>query len=130
MSEAVERSAAALFGAVSGDAVAVRAAAEALMADKRRWEVLRGAVATEQEKQELLDGAPALEGQEELRAFLKVLLEEGRLDALPAIMAEFSRLDLAAEGGVACVMRCARQPDEATQNAVRQAACGAPAVPN
>ena len=123
MSEAVERSAAALFGAVSGDAVAVRAAAETLMADKRRWEVLRGAVATEQEKQELLDGAPALEGQEELRAFLKVLLEEGRLDALPAIMAEFSRLDLAAEGGVACVMRCARQPDEATQNAVRQAAC-------
>ncbi len=123
MSEAIERSAAALFGAVQGDAVAVRAAAEALMADKRRWEVLRGSVATDQEKQELLDGAPALDGQEELKAFLKLLLEEGRLDALPRILPEFSRLALAAEGGVACVMTCARQPDEATQEAVRKAAC-------
>ena len=123
MSEATERYAAALFGAAQGDAGAVRAAADALMADTQRWNVLVSAAATDAEKKELLAGAPQLDGQDALKAFLQLLLEEGHLDALPEILPEFSRLALNAQGGMECVMTCARQPDEATQEAVRKAAC-------
>ena len=79
--------------------------------------------ATDTEKKELLAGAPQLDGQDALKAFLQLLLEEGHLDALPEILPEFTRLALAAQGGVNCVMTCARQPDEATQEAVRKAVC-------
>ena len=123
MSEATERYAAALFGAAQGDAGAVRAAAEALMADTKHWNVLVSPAATDTEKKELLAGAPQLDGQDALKAFLQLLLEEGHLDALPEILPEFTRLALAAQGGVNCVMTCARQPDEATQEAVRKAVC-------
>ena len=123
MSEATERYAAALFGAAQGDAGAVRAAADALMADTQRWNVLVSAATTDAEKKELLAGAPQLDGQDALKAFLQLLLEEGHLDALPEILPEFSRLALNAQGGMECVMTCARQPDEATQEAVRKAAC-------
>ena len=123
MSEATERYAAALFGAAQGDAGAVRAAADALMADTQRWNVLVSAATTDAEKKELLAGAPQLDGQDALKAFLQLLLEEGHLDALPEILPEFSRLALNAQGGMECVMICARQPDEATQEAVRKAAC-------
>ena len=54
MSEATERYAAALFGAAQGDAGAVRAAADALMADTQRWNVLVSAATTDAEKKELL----------------------------------------------------------------------------
>ena len=123
MSEATERYAAALFGAAQGDAGAVRAAADALMADTQRWNVLVSAATTDAEKKELLAGAPQLDGQDALKAFLQLLLEEGHLDALPEILTEFSRLALNARGGMECVMTCARQPDEATQETVRKAAC-------
>ena len=123
MSEATERYAAALFGAAQGDAGAVRAAADALMADTQRWNVLVSAATTDAEKKELLAGAPQLDVQDALKAFLQLLLEEGHLDALPEILPEFSRLALNAQGGMECVMTCARQPDEATQEAVRKAAC-------
>lgn len=130
MSEATERYAAALFGAVQGDAGAVRAAAEALMADTQHWNVLVSPAATESEKKELLAGAPQLDGQDALKAFLQLLLEEGHLEALPEILPEFSRLALAAQGGVNCVVTCARQPDEATQEAVRKAVCKLRGVQN
>ena len=123
MSEATERYAAALFGAAQGDAGAVRAAAEALMADTQRWNTLAGAAATDTEKKELLAGAPQLDGCDALKAFLNLLLEEGHLNALPEVMTEFNRLALNAQGGVECVITCARQPDEATQEAIRQAVC-------
>ena len=123
MSEATERYAAALFGAAQGDAGAVRAAADALMADTQRWNVLVSAATSDAEKKELLAGAPQLDGQDALKAFLQLLLEEGHLDALPEILTEFSRLALNARGGMECVMTCARQPDEAAQEAVRKAAC-------
>ena len=130
MSEATERYAAALFGAAQGDAGAVRAAAEALMADTQRWNTLAGAAATDTEKKELLAGAPQLDGCDALKAFLNLLLEEGHLDALPEVMTEFNRLALNAQGGVECVMTCARQPDEATQEAVRKAVCKLRGVDN
>ena len=123
MSETTERYAAALFVAAQGDAGAVRAAADALMADTQRWNVLVSAATTDAEKKELLAGAPQLDGQDALKAFLQLLLDEGHLDALPEILTEFSRLALNAQGGMECVMTCARQPDEATQEAVRKAAC-------
>lgn len=123
MSEATERYAAALFGAAGTDAAAVRAAADALLADTRRWNTLVSAAVTDTEKQELLDGAPQLDGQEELKAFLQLLRQAGHLDALPQILTEFTRLALNARGGVECVATCARQPDEATQEALRRAVC-------
>ena len=123
MSEATERYAAALFGTVNGDAQAVRKAADTLMADTRLWNTLQSPAVTAAEKKELLAGASCLDGRDELKAFLNLLLEEDHLTALPQVMAEFSRLALAAEGGVNCVVTCAREPDEATQEAIRKAVC-------
>ena len=123
MSEATERYAAALFGAAAGDAQAVRQAADALMADSRLWTALQSPAVTPAEKKELLAGAACLDGRDDLKAFLNLLLEEDHLAALPQVMVEFSRLALAAQGGVNCVMTCAREPDEATQEAVRKAVC-------
>ena len=123
MSEATERYAAALFGAAAGDAQAVRQAADSLMADSRLWTALQSPAVTPAEKKELLAGAACLDGRDDLKAFLNLLLEEDHLAALPQVMVEFSRLALAAQGGVNCVMTCAREPDEATQEAVRKAVC-------
>ncbi len=123
MSEATERYAAALFGTVNGDAQAVREAADTLMADSKLWNTLQSPAVTAAEKKELIAGAACLDGRDELKAFLTLLAEENHLTALPQIMAEFSRLALAAQGGVNCLVTCAREPDEATQEAIRKAVC-------
>ena len=123
MSETTQRYAAALFGAASDDAKAVRAAAEALMADKSLWNALQSKAVTLAEKKQLLAGAAELDGQDALKAILGLLAEAEAMDSLPAILAEYSRLALAAQGGVECRVTCARQPDEATQEAIRQAVC-------
>ena len=123
MSETTQRYAAALFGAAGDDAKAVRAAAEALMADKSLWNALQSKAVTLAEKKQLLAGAAELDGQDALKAFLGLLGEAEAMDSLPAILAEYSRLALAAQGGVECRVTCARQPDEATQEAIRQAVC-------
>ena len=123
MSETTQRYAAALFGAAGDDAKAVRAAAEALMADKSLWNALQSKAVTLAEKKQLLAGAAELDGQDALKAFLGLLAEAEAMDSLPAILAEYSRLALAAQGGIECRVTCARQPDEATQEAIRQAVC-------
>ena len=123
MSETTQRYAAALFGAAGDDAKAVRAAAEALMADKSLWNALQSKAVTLAEKKQLLAGAAELDGQDALKAFLGLLAEAEAMDSLSAILAEYSRLALAAQGGVECRVTCARQPDEATQEAIRQAVC-------
>ena len=123
MNEATQRYAAALFGAARGEGESLISAARALMADTRQWNLLVSAATTLAEKKELVAGAPQLDGQDALKAFLNLLLEEGHLEALPEILTEFSRLTLNAQGGLECVMTCARQPDQATQDAVRKAAC-------
>ena len=123
MSETTQRYAAALFGAAGDDAKAVRVAAEALMADKSLWNALQSKAVTLAEKKQLLAGAAELDGQDALKAFLGLLAEAEAMDSLPAILAEYSRLALAAQGGVECRVTCARQPDEATQEAIRQAVC-------
>ncbi len=129
MSEATERYAAALFGASGSNGAAVEAAARALMEDAR-WQVLVSPATTDAEKQELLAGGAQLAGHEELQAFLQLLREQGHLDALPETPYRISRLVLNAQGGLECVMTCARQPDQATQDAVRQAACKLRGVQN
>ena len=123
MSETTQRYAAALFGAAGDDAKAVRAAAEALMADKSLWNALQSKAVTLAEKKQLLAGAAELDGKDALKAFLGLLAEAEAMDSLPAILAEYSRLALAAQGGVECRVTCARQPDEATQETIRQAVC-------
>ena len=123
MSETTQRYAAALFGAAGHDAKAVRAAAEALMADQPLWTALQSRAVTLAEKKQLIRDAAELDGQEALKTFLGLAAEADALGELPAILAEYSRLALAAQGGVECRVTCARQPDEATQEAIRQAVC-------
>ena len=123
MSETTQRYAAALFGAAGHDAKAVRAAAEALMADQPLWTALQSRAVTLTEKKQLIRDAAELDGQEALKTFLGLAAEVDALGELPAILAEYSRLALAAQGGVECRVTCARQPDEATQEAIRQAVC-------
>ena len=123
MSEMTQRYAAALLEAAGSDAPAVRAAGDALLADTARWNALTSPAATPAEKQQLLADAPMLAGCDALKAFLNILADADALADLPAILAEFSRLALAAQGGVACRVTCARQPDEATQQTICKAAC-------
>ena len=123
MSETTQRYAAALFGAAGHDAKAVRAAAEALMADQPLWTALQSRAVTLTEKKQLIRDAAELDGQEALKTFLGLAAEADALGELRAILAEYSRLALAAQGGVECRVTCARQPDEATQEAIRQAVC-------
>ena len=123
MSETTRRYAAALFGAAGHDAKAVRAAADALMQNKTLWNALQGATVSLTEKKQLIAGAAELDGQDALKAFLGLMAEADAMAELPAVLAEYSRLALAAEGGVECKVTCARQPDEATQEAIRQAVC-------
>ena len=123
MSKTTQRYAAALFGAAGHDAKAVRAAAEALMADQPLWTALQSRAVTLTEKKQLIRDAAELDGQEALKTFLGLAAEADALGELPAILAEYSRLALAAQGGVECRVTCARQPDEATQEAIRQAVC-------
>ena len=123
MNETTQRYAAALFGAAGDDAKAVRAAGDALMANGKLWAALQSKAVPLTEKQQLLADAAELDGQPALKAFLNILAEGDALADLPAILAEYSRLALAAAGGVACRLTCARQPDEATQAAIRQAVC-------
>ena len=123
MSETTQRYAAALFGAAGSDAKAVRAAADALMANKTLWTALQSKAVSPAEKKQLLADAAELDGQDALKAFLGLVAEADAMTELPAIMAEYSRLALAAQGGVECQVTCARQPDEATQTAIREAVC-------
>ena len=123
MSETTQRYAAALFGAAGNDAKAVRAAADALMADKALWNPLTSKAVTLAEKKQLIADAAELDGQDALKAFLGLVAEADAMGDLPAILAEYSRLALAAEGGVECQVTCARQPVEATQKAIREAVC-------
>ena len=64
MSETTQRYAAALFGAAGHDAKAVRAAAEALMADQPLWTALQSRAVTLTEKKQLIRDAAELDGQE------------------------------------------------------------------
>ena len=123
MSETTQRYAAALFGAAGSDAKAVRAAADALMANKTRWTALQSKAVSPAEKKQMVADAAELDGQDALKAFLGLVAEADAMTELPAIMAEYSRLALAAQGGVECQVTCARQPDEATQTAIREAVC-------
>ncbi len=123
MSETTQRYAAALFGAAGSDAKAVRAAADALMANKTLWTALQSKAVSPAEKKQMLADAAELDGQDALKAFLGLVAEADAMTELPAIMAEYSRLALAAQGGVECQVTCARQPDEATQTAIREAVC-------
>ena len=123
MSETTQRYAAALFGAAGSDAKAVRAAADALVANKTLWTALQSKAVSPAEKKQLVADAAELDGQDALKAFLGLVAEADAMTELPAIMAEYSRLALAAQGGVECQVTCARQPDEATQTAIREAVC-------
>ena len=123
MSETTQRYAAALFGAAGSDAKAVRAAADALMANKTLWTALQSKAVSPVEKKQMVADAAELDGQDALKAFLGLVAEADAMTELPAIMAEYSRLALAAQGGVECQVTCARQPDEATQTAIREAVC-------
>ena len=123
MKEQIQRYAASLF-ALAGDAPkGVETACSAVLNDKALWQSLTSPAVSAAQKEELLRSAPALTGQQELQAFLLLLLEEGQLDLFPQICASFHSMALAAEGGAVCVMTCAREPDQQMQDDVRRAVC-------
>ena len=93
------------------------------MANKTLWTALQSKAVSPAEKKQMLADAAELDGQDALKAFLGLVAEADAMTELPAIMAEYSRLALAAQGGVECQVTCARQPDEATQTAIREAVC-------
>ena len=125
MSDSIQRSAAVLYQ-MEEETPGLKESAQALVSDTMLWPALNGTGATREEKEELIRTAPMLAGKEQLTAFVLLLLEQGTLDSLPAILRELRQLELAAQGGAVCVVTCARQPDEATLEDLRRrcAACG------
>ena len=122
MSDSIQRSAAVLYQ-MGEETPGVKESAQALVSDTMLWPALNGAGTSKEEKAELIRTAPMLAGKEQLTAFVLLLLEQGTLDSLPAILRELRQLELAAQGGAVCVVTCARQPDEATLEDLRQAVC-------
>ena len=122
MSDSIQRSAAVLYQ-MGEETPGLKESAQALVSDTMLWPALNGSGATREEKAELIRTAPMLAGKEQLTAFVLLLLEQGTLDSLPAILRELRQLELAAQGGAVCVVTCARQPDEATLEDLRRAVC-------
>ena len=122
MSDSIQRSAAVLYQ-MEEETPGLKESAQALVSDTMLWPALNGTGATREEKEELIRTAPMLAGKEQLTAFVLLLLEQGTLDSLPAILRELRQLELAAQGGAVCVVTCARQPDEATLEDLRRAVC-------
>ena len=123
MSEFVTGCAAALYSLEEESGPALGELLDKLLGDKPLWQALVSPAVPAGEREELLRSAPVLAGREELTAFLLMLARENKLEELPDVVRELKRLELAGQGGAVCVMTCARQPDEATLNAVRRGVC-------
>ena len=125
MSDSIQRSAAVLYQ-MEEETPGLKESAQALVSDTMLWPALNGTGATREEKEELIRTAPMLAGKEQLTAFVLLLLEQGTLDSLPAILRELRQLELAAQGA-----RCAWSPAPGSRMrppwricAGRCAACG------
>ena len=103
MSDSIQRSAAVLYQ-MGEETPGLKESAQALVSDTMLWPALNGSGATREEKAELIRTAPMLAGKEQLTAFVLLLLEQGTLDSLPAILRELRQLELAAQGGAVCVV--------------------------
>ena len=123
MSEFVTGCAAALYSLEEESGPALGELLDKLLGDQSLWQALVSPAVPAGEREELLRSAPVLAGREELTAFLLMLAQENKLEELPDVVRELKRLELAGQGGAVCVMTCARQPDEATLNAVRRGVC-------
>ena len=123
MSEFVTGCAAALYSLEEESGPALGELLDKLLGDQSLWQALVSPAVPAGEREELLRSAPVLAGREELTAFLLMLARENKLEELPDVVRELKRLELAGQGGAVCVMTCARQPDEATLNAVRRGVC-------
>ena len=96
MSDSIQRSAAVLYQ-MEEETPGLKESAQALVSDTMLWPALNGTGATREEKEELIRTAPMLAGKEQLTAFVLLLLEQGTLDSLPAILRELRQLELARE---------------------------------
>ena len=123
MSEFVTGCAAALYSLEEESGPALGELLDKLLGDEPLWQALVSPAVPAGEREELLRSAPVLAGREELTAFLLMLARENKLEELPDVVRELKRLELAGQGGAVCVMTCARQPDEATLDAVRRGVC-------
>ena len=123
MTELIGRYAACLYGLNPPRAHSLLLAGEDLLKQEDLWRLLTSPAAQPSEKEELLRDAAPLEGEEQLKAFLLLLLQEGLLDQFPQILAECRRLELAAQGGDVCVATFARWPEEQLQKDVEAAVC-------
>ena len=123
MSEFVTGCAAALYSLEEESGPALGELLDKLLGDQSLWQALVSPAVPAGEREELLRSAPVLAGREELTAFLLMLARENKLEELPDVVRELKRLELAGQGGAVCVMTCARQPDEATLDAVRRGVC-------
>ena len=85
MSDSIQRSAAVLYQ-MGEETPGVKESAQALVSDTMLWPALNGAGTSKEEKAELIRTAPMLAGKEQLTAFVLLLLEQGTLDSLPAIL--------------------------------------------
>ena len=85
MSDSIQRSAAVLYQ-MGEETPGLKESAQALVSDTMLWPALNGAGTTREEKEELIRTAPMLAGKEQLTAFVLLLLEQGTLDSLPAIL--------------------------------------------
>ncbi len=122
MNELARRYAEALYD-LAPDEEALRATAQAMMADAALWESLRSPAVQAWEKERILDRLPILDGHGPLLGFYRLLAEKGRMALLPEILEAFGDMALARRGAARCRLCCVRVPGEEEQEKLRQALC-------
>lgn len=122
MNELARRYAEALYD-LAPDEEALRATAQAMMADAALWESLRSPAVQAWEKERILARLPVLNGRGLLLRFYRLLADKGRMALLPEILEAFHDKTLARRGAARCRLRCVRVPGEEEQEKLRQALC-------
>lgn len=110
MSELARRYAQALYLAAP-DGAELEETARALMDNAPLWQALVSPAVRSGEKERVLSRLDLLAGRPALLGFYHLLARKGRLDLLPDILSQFSRLSLSGRGASLCLLTCARAPD-------------------
>ncbi len=123
--ETARRYGRALFEVI-GEETAVERSVRALTASPRLWQALLDPRVSPAEKKAVVARAAelfSLPFPRELENFYGLLIDKGRLYLLPEIRREYHRAALEAKNAAEALLVCARLPDQALLERIRQALC-------
>ena len=87
------------------------------------WEALCSPAVEAREKHAVLDRLPDFTELDKLLHFYKLLAEKGRMELLPEIVDAYRRLELRENKEGLCIVRCARELDDAQLGELARLLC-------